>query len=119
MATFGDVLYGLGNRKRAAAKPKDPNTAPIYTRLTKKEWTYFKQLNETTNPKTHSLVIPEVDGKMKLVLPDDKALYNPDLIMNTFLKLNIINQGDEIKFEKENEPSGSEKSGSPTKSDFE
>ncbi len=123
-ATFGDVLWALGNPSknpkyyRAPAAPKEGNTKPIHTRLSKKDWIYYRALNDFTNPKAHPLPIPEVDGEMKLILPDDKNLYNPHRIEATFRKLGIIEQEDIITFQKESEQTSSEKSNSPTNSNL-
>jgi len=123
-ATFGDVLWALGNPSknpkyyRAPAAPKEGYTVPIHTRLSRKDWIYYRALNDFTNPKAHPLPIPEVDGEMKLILPDDKNLYNPHRIEATFRKLGIIEQEDIITFQKESEQTSSEKSNSPTNSDL-
>ena len=110
-ATFGDVLWALGNPRssknpkyyRAPAAPKEGYTVPIHTRLSRKDWIYYRALNDFTNPKAHPLPIPEVDGEMKLILPDKKNLYNPNRIEATFRKLGIIEQEDIITFQKESE----------------
>jgi len=112
-ATFGDVLWALGNPSknpkyyRAPAAPKEGYTVPIHTRLSRKDWIYYRALNDFTNPKAYPLPIPEVDGKMKLILPDDKYLYNPHRIEATFRKLGIIEQEDIITFQKESEQTSS------------
>jgi hypothetical protein len=73
-ATFGDVLWALGNPSknpkyyRAPAAPKEGYTVPIHTRLSRKDGMYYRALNDFTNPKAHPLPIPEVDGEMKLIL---------------------------------------------------
>jgi hypothetical protein len=123
-ATFGDVLWALGNPSknpkyyRAPAQPKEGYTVPIHKRLSRKDWMYYRALNDFTNPKAHPLPIPEVDGEMKLILPDDKNLYNPHRIEATFRKLGIIEQEDIITFQKESEQTSSEKSNSPTNSNL-
>ncbi len=106
-ATFGDVLWALGNASknpeyyRAPAAPKEGITVPIHKRLLRKEWIYYKALNDFINPKPHPLPIPEIDGEMKLILPNDKHLYNPNRIEATFRKLGIIEPEEIITFQKE------------------
>ena len=119
VATFGDVLYALGNNSkdpnkfREPAPPKAGYTVPIKKRLSNKDWDFYKSLNDSTNPFVHPLVIPEVNGKMTLVLPDD-IHYNPNRIEATFKRLGIIEQNETIKFQKESEKTSSEVSGSPS-----
>ena len=69
-ATFGDVLWALGNpsknpkKFRPPAAPKEGYTVPIHRRLSRKDWIFYRALNDFTNPKAHPVPIPEVDGKI-------------------------------------------------------
>jgi hypothetical protein len=67
-ATFGDVLWALGNKKknRPAAQPREvDNDVPIHKRLNSKEWKYCIALHELTNPKCHNFPISEVGATSK------------------------------------------------------
>ena len=115
-------MYALGNKNpnkfRAPAAPREGYTEPIHKRLLREDWIYYRALNDFTNPKAHPLPIPEVDGEMKLILPNDKYLYNPNRIEATFRKLGIVEQEDIITFQRESEQTSSEKSNSPTNPDL-
>ena len=115
--TFGNVLHGLGDKEKARlpAKPREGVTVPIEEMLEPKEWEYFKALNSHINGSVHSSKIPLVDGKYKLILPDQQDLYKPDLIIDAFIKLDIIQREKEIVFQKQTDlssPIGSNASSS-------
>ena len=122
-ATFEDLWEARGKesidpkKHREPAEPFEASTGPINEKLTDREWDFLDALNQATNTKVHLTPIPEVNGKMKLILPND--FYNPTTVEKVLRKLEIIEPEEPIVFQPENEASSgeSEKSSSTTGSE--
>jgi hypothetical protein len=108
-ATFGDVLWALGNKRknRLPAQPREGCNVPIHNRLNSKEWKYCIALNELTNPRCHNFPITEVGGAKKLILPAEA--YKPEIVTAMLVNLGIVEKGEKVVIQKESELTESEK----------
>ena len=106
-ATFGNVLWALGNdskkpsKFRSPALPKDGYTIPIRERYPKQLWDFLEKLNEKVNGEVHFDIFPQVNGKIKLILPNDDGLYNPEMFEKALRIVNIIEPEEEIIFQRD------------------